>query len=228
MTDACRSSEGAFPTYPPQPLLSTTLLDNPAHSLIFSLGFHSVPDTLAQTSLLSSRSMRSMAFWASVLESFKLNPLFITHTVLSVPSESIKVHLTAQSSESPRLRHLLSLLSHIQPVTKQVVIYLCKIRPTCPQLVISIAPPPHLISLQYLITLQVDHGFLAHLSATLCTSSNSSYTCLTPLPKPFSRCFAPLHNPSVTPGIFLCSPVSYFSLPPNCRLLEGDALISIA
>lgn len=108
MEDACRSSEGTSPQIPTpaSSLFSKTLLGSPAHSLHVISGLHVVPDTLAQTWVLSSRSTNSMALWASPLESFKLNPLFSTHiALLPVPSESIngaKVHPTAQSSESPR------------------------------------------------------------------------------------------------------------------------------
>lgn len=112
---------GAVRVHPPHTtsassLPSTTLLGNPAPSLNRIPGLHAVPGALAQTLLLSSRSMCSMALWASPLKGFKLNPLLSTHIILPpVVSESrkgAKVHPVAQSSMSPRLRHLLSLPSH--------------------------------------------------------------------------------------------------------------------
>lgn len=166
-------------------LLCTTLLGNPAHDLLHPwtplCAWYSNSDLSPELQICIFNGLLGTSLGKLQTEPIVL----LLVSCSSCTPESIngtKGCLTAQSSESPRLRHLLYFPFCTPSVTKRVATYLC----TYPS---HLSSPCHLCSTSSphlhlgLTILHLDCGLLPCLPANISVSSNTSHTGLTSLPR---------------------------------------------
>ena len=229
-----RSSEGTFPTYPPQPLFSS-LYNSPGQSCPRSelhpwtprCAWYSNSDLSPELQIHIFNGLLGTSLWKLQTEPIALLLISCSSSCTPESINGTKGCLIAQCSESPRLRHLVCLPFHTQSVTKRVATYLC----TYPS---RLSSPRHLCSTSSprlhpgLTILHLDCGLLPYLPATISVSSNPSHTGLTSLPR---HCAHDVILPFKIQQWYLEYPYITLSLAfifPCWRLLEGSTLISIA
>ena len=183
-----RSSEGAFPTHPPQPVFSS-LYNSLGQSCPRSELHPWTPRCTWYSNSDLSPELQIHIFnglLGTSLGKLQTEPIvLLLVSCSSCTAESIngtKGCLTAQSSESPRLRHLLYFPFCTPSVTKQVATYLCTYHS-------HLSSPCHLCSTSSphlhlgLTILHLDCGLLPCLPANISVPSNTSHSGLTSLPR---------------------------------------------
>lgn len=139
MEDVGRSSEGASPKYPPQPLLFSLQLSWACHLWPPHCAWHSGSDLGPELQIHKFNGFMGISPWKLQTEPIVL------HTYQYCSSScTLGIHKWCQSTLNclvlrvTMLRYLLSLPSHIQSITKHVATYLCKVRSLLPATSLSL------------------------------------------------------------------------------------------